>query len=64
MARCHPHPAHPRGHETDAAVLRLHFHEELSLPDVAERLQLDFKEVRRRYRSRMRDLERLLDPEV
>ena len=44
----------------DARVVRMHFFDDLTLPEVAEKLKLDFKEVRRRYRSSMRRLQTAL----
>lgn len=43
--------------DTDVEIVRMHFFDELSLPQIAERLEIDFKEVRRRYRAAMRILE-------
>ena len=44
--------------ETDIAIVRMHFFEDLSLPETADRLEIRFKEVRRRYRAVVRRLER------
>ena len=43
--------------EGDAAIVRMHFFQGLTLPQIADRTGLNFAEIRRRYRAAMRVLE-------
>jgi RNA polymerase sigma factor (sigma-70 family) len=47
--------------ETDARIVKMHFIEKLTLREIAARIEMDFKEVRRRYRAAMRSLEKDLE---
>lgn len=46
--------------QTDAVIVRMHFFDEMSFPQIAKRLALRYDQVRERYRSTMRSLEREL----
>ena len=44
----------------DAEIVRMHFFEELTFPEISEQVGLRYDQVRERYRSTMRDLEKHL----
>ena len=46
--------------EADREIIRLFFFEQLSLSQIAQRLDWSYDRVRERYRQGMRQLERLL----
>jgi RNA polymerase sigma factor (sigma-70 family) len=57
------HALNGLGDRAEAEMVRMHFVDKLTLPEISRRLGLDFAKVRRLYRAAMRRLGRDLQPQ-